>query len=49
MGQVARLQRICGESRDLATESLIETWIDETERRAWFLSEIAGDRPRTRR
>jgi len=28
---------------DVATASLIENWIDETERRAWFLSEtIAG-------
>jgi starvation-inducible DNA-binding protein len=24
---------------DLATASLIENWIDETERRAWFLVE----------
>ena len=23
--------------RDIATASLIENWIDETERRAWFL------------
>src|SRR3989442_280907 len=25
---------------DLATASLIEVWIDETERRTWFLSEV---------
>src|SRR5262249_32716122 len=25
--------------RDVATASLIENWIDETERRAWFLTE----------
>jgi len=25
---------------DVATASLIENWIDETERRTWFLSEI---------
>ena len=30
---------VCGESRDIATASLIEVWIDETERRTWFLSE----------
>ena len=30
---------VCGEHRDLATASLIEVWIDETERRAWFLFE----------
>ena len=32
---------ICDEHRDLATTSLIETWIDETERRTWFLFETA--------
>ena len=30
---------VCDEFRDLATASLIETWIDETERRTWFLFE----------
>lgn len=30
---------ICGEYRDIATTSLIETWIDETEKRTWFLFE----------
>jgi len=28
---------ICDKHRDIATASLIEVWIDETERRAWFL------------
>ena len=28
---------VCDEHRDVATASLIEVWIDETERRAWFL------------
>ena len=32
---------ICGEHRHLATASLIENWIDETERRTWFLFETA--------
>ena len=27
------------EVRDIATASLIENWIDETERRTWFLFE----------
>jgi starvation-inducible DNA-binding protein len=31
---------VCNEHRDVATASLIEVWIDETERRSWFLSEI---------
>ena len=32
---------VCDEHRDVATASLIETWIDETERRTWFLFETA--------
>jgi len=35
---------VCDEHRDVATASLIEIWIDETERRAWFLFEAT--RPR---
>jgi starvation-inducible DNA-binding protein len=31
---------ICARASDVATTSLIETWVDETERRAWFLREI---------
>ncbi|TLZ28564.1 MAG: DNA starvation/stationary phase protection protein [Gammaproteobacteria bacterium] len=34
---------VCEEHRDIATASLIEVWIDETERRTWFLYE-AGRR-----
>jgi starvation-inducible DNA-binding protein len=30
---------LCEEYRDVATASLIEVWIDETERRTWFLFE----------
>jgi starvation-inducible DNA-binding protein len=29
----------CDEHRDIATASLIEVWIDETEKRTWFLFE----------
>ncbi|MDB5348901.1 MAG: starvation/stationary phase protection protein [Planctomycetota bacterium] len=32
---------VCDEHHDLATASLIETWIDETERRTWFLFEAS--------
>jgi starvation-inducible DNA-binding protein len=35
---------VCEEHEDVATTSLIENWIDETERRTWFLSEAAGPR-----
>jgi starvation-inducible DNA-binding protein len=30
---------ICEKYNDVATTSLIEVWIDETERRTWFLTE----------
>jgi starvation-inducible DNA-binding protein len=30
---------VCDEHRDVATASLIEVWIDEAERRVWFLYE----------
>jgi starvation-inducible DNA-binding protein len=30
---------VCDEYRDFATTSLIEVWLDETERRTWFLFE----------
>jgi starvation-inducible DNA-binding protein len=38
----ARLREVhgvCDEGGDVATASLIEVWIDETERRTWFLYE----------
>jgi starvation-inducible DNA-binding protein len=34
---------ICDRHNDVATASLIENWIDESERRTWFLSEITRD------
>ena len=30
---------VCEEYNDVATTSLIEVWIDEAERRSWFLFE----------
>ena len=35
---------LCEKHKDVATASLIENWIDETERRTWFLSEIVTER-----
>ena len=32
---------LCDEHGDVATASLVEVWIDETERRTWFLFESA--------
>ena len=34
------LHKLCDRHSDVATTSLIENWIDQTERRAWFLAEI---------
>ena len=34
---------VCEKYNDVATASLIENWIDQTERRTWFLSEITRD------
>ncbi len=33
---------VCEKHNDVATASLIETWIDQTERRTWFLSQIVN-------
>lgn len=32
-----QVHNTCGEHRDVATTSLLEVWIDEAERRSWFL------------
>jgi starvation-inducible DNA-binding protein len=37
-----RMHETCDAYDDVATASLLENWIDETERRAWFLREIIG-------
>jgi starvation-inducible DNA-binding protein len=34
---------VCEKHNDVATASMIEVWIDQTERRTWFLSEIVRD------
>jgi starvation-inducible DNA-binding protein len=35
--------QVCEDNNDVATASLIENWIDQTERRTWFLSQIERD------
>jgi starvation-inducible DNA-binding protein len=32
---------VCDEHRDVATASLLENWIDEAEKRVWFLFEAS--------
>jgi starvation-inducible DNA-binding protein len=34
---------VCDKANDVATASLLENWIDESERRTWFLSQISRD------
>src|SRR5271163_1187629 len=34
---------LCENHNDVATASLIEVWIDQSERRTWFLSELVQD------
>lgn len=34
--------QVCDDHKDVATASLIENWIDQTERRTWFLSETVS-------
>jgi starvation-inducible DNA-binding protein len=35
--------QVCDQHNDVATASLIENWIDQTERRTWFLAETLRD------
>ena len=42
-GFLRTAHELCGGFNDVATTSLIEVWIDQTERRTWFLSEIVTE------
>lgn len=35
--------KVCEDHNDVATTSMIEVWIDQTERRTWFLFEIIAE------
>ena len=39
VSEMRRTHALCDEHQDVATASLIEVWIDEAERRTWFLFE----------
>ena len=39
--ELRRTHALCDEHQDVATASLIEVWIDEAERRTWFLFEAS--------
>ncbi|ESY80836.1 DNA-binding protein [Mesorhizobium sp. LNHC221B00] len=40
VAELRRVHELCDSYSDVATASLIEGWIDESERRSWFLYEI---------
>jgi starvation-inducible DNA-binding protein len=42
VGFLRSTHEVCDRHNDVATASLIENWIDESERRTWFLSETQG-------
>ncbi len=39
VGEMRQVHNVCDSYGDVATASLLEVWIDEAERRAWFLYE----------
>ena len=39
IGPMLETHDLCDEAKDVATASLLENWIDETQRRVWFLFE----------
>ena len=41
VGRLRAVHGVCSEHNDVASTSLIEQWIDETERRHWFLFETS--------
>ncbi len=41
VGSLREVHDLCDKHRDIASASLIEVWIDETERRTWFLFEAS--------
>jgi starvation-inducible DNA-binding protein len=43
--EMRRVHELCDEYGDVATASLLENWIDEAERRVWFLYESARTGP----
>jgi starvation-inducible DNA-binding protein len=46
--EMRRVHELCDEYGDVATASLLENWIDEAERRVWFLYEAARSGPHAR-
>jgi starvation-inducible DNA-binding protein len=47
VGRLREAHGVCEQYEDIASASLIEVWIDETERRTWFLFEAGRRRDST--
>src|SRR6187402_2981521 len=45
--EMRRVHELCDEYGDVATASVLENWIDESERRVWFLYESGRTGPRS--
>jgi starvation-inducible DNA-binding protein len=45
VSEMREVHGVCDEHGDVATASLLEVWIDETERRTWFLFEATRSTP----
>lgn len=43
LGFMREAHALCDRNEDVASESVLENWIDETERRVWFLNEATHD------
>ena len=41
MSRMIEIHDLCGDTNDVATASVLENWIDETQRRIWFLFEAS--------
>jgi starvation-inducible DNA-binding protein len=41
MGRMIEIHYLCGEANNVATASVLENWINETQRRVWFLFEAS--------
>jgi starvation-inducible DNA-binding protein len=44
LASLREAHELCDDAKDVATTSLLEVWIDQTERRVWFLFETGRSR-----
>jgi len=45
VAEIRQVHNVCDKYGDVATASLLEVWIDETEWRTWFLFEATRSTP----